>query len=139
MTKAPKPTGYSDEDLAQINQRLDEADEKRDEAIKKARDDHKRALKVITAEAKAVNVLMGPLKIARKVRKLEEQIEETAGKVKEDEIEVFTDMLGQMSFLAPDDGETAGVAAARKRAADIAETTAREQVEGAKALEELVH
>lgn len=132
MSKEQKRNGYSDEDLAQINQKLDEADEKRDEAVKKARENYKRTIKVIEAEAKAVNVLMGPLKAARKIQKLERQIEATTGNVKEDEIEVFTDMLGQMSFLPPaDHGETPGEVAARQRKEAIAEATARGQAEGA--------
>ena len=100
-SKAPKPTGYSDEDLSQINQRLDEAEKKRDEAIQKAKDAYKRTVKVIEAEAKQVGVLMRPLKAARKVQRLEREIEAATARVKDDEIEVFTDMLGQMSFLPP--------------------------------------
>lgn len=134
MSKAPKPTGYSDEDLSQINQRLDEAEKKRDEAIQKAKDAYKRTVKMIEAEAKQVGVLMRPLKAARKVQRLEREIEAATNRVKDDEIEVFTDMLGQMSFLPPAKDETPGEIAARKRAEKIAETTAREQAEGADVL-----
>lgn len=137
MTKVPKPTGYSDDDLAQINQRLDEAEEKRDEAIKKAKDTYKRTVKVIEAEAKGLNILMRPLKAARKVQRLEREIEAATGRVKDDEIEVFTDMLGQMSFLPPTDGESAGEVAAKKRAERIAKVTAEEQAQGAAVLDEM--
>ncbi len=137
MPKEQKRNGYSDEDLAQIVERMDGAEETRDAAIKAAKDDYKREIKKIEAEAKAVNVLLGPLKVARKVQKLERQIEAATEKVKEDEIEVFTDMLGQMSFLPPEGDESPGEVAARNRRAEIAEVTEQEQAEGAAVLEEL--
>jgi hypothetical protein len=137
VSKTPKATGYTDEDLAQVNQRLDDAEKKRDDAILKAKDAYKRTIKVIEAEAKQVNILMRPLKAARKVQRLEREIEAATARVKDDEIEVFTDMLGQMSFLPPTGDETPGEAAARKRSEKIAETTASEQIEGAAVLDGL--
>lgn len=142
MAKSKRPpeqkrNGYSDEDLAQINERLDAAEEKRDGAVRSAKDAFKREVKVIEAEAKSVNILVGALKIARKVRGIEATLSAEIAKIKRDEIEVFHDMYGQMSFLKPADGETAAQAAARKHADDVAEVTEREQADGEAVLDEL--
>ena len=140
MAKKPelKRNGYSDEDLDQIVQRIEEAKDIEADEKSAASDKRKRAIKIIEAEAKNVGVLIPSLRKLIKVRTLQRKIKAEVDGVPKDEIEVFSDMQGQLTFLRPvNDGETDAQVAARERIAQIARISEAEQEEGAAVLDEL--
>lgn len=138
MTKTveQKRTGYDDDDLRQIAERKQAALAKRDDTIRAARDTYKREIKVIEAEAKAVNVQPGPLKVAEAIVAAQAKVQAEVDRVKADEVELVRDMV---SVLAPFDDTPLGAAAAAfaaREAAD-AEREAQEQALGERVLAEL--
>lgn len=141
MAKHPpeqKRNGYDDSDLHQIVERIDEAKATERDEKKAASDKRKRAIKIIEAEAKNVGVPLASLRKLIKVRELQAKLKAEVDKLPEDEIEVFADMEGQLSFLRPVTiDETPGQVAARQRIAEIAAINELEQAEGEKALAEL--
>lgn len=130
--------GFDDDDLRQIVERIDEAKATERDEKKAASDKRKRAIKIIEAEAKNVGVPLASLRKLIKVRDLEAKLKAEVEGLPEDEIEVFADMEGQLSFLRPINAdETPGQVAARQRIADLAAINEVEQAEGEKALAEL--
>jgi hypothetical protein len=133
-----KRNSWSDEDLEQLVQRRDEAMQEERDAKEAASDKRKRAIKIIEAEAKNVGVPLKSFRKLVKVRDLEAKLKAEVETLPEDEIEVFADMQGQLSFLKPVKiGETAAQVAARLRTDEIARITEQEQAEGEAALAEL--
>jgi hypothetical protein len=132
-----KANGASDEDLKKINERLDAAATERDEAIQLAKDKHKRAVKIIEAEAKQVGVLVGPLKQARKVLALQEKLQAEADKIKGDEVELVEDMLKVLGGFADTPLGSAAIAAVDARKDELAKINEQEQAAGEAALAEL--
>jgi hypothetical protein len=135
--------GYDDDDLRQILEEIEGfEDEKlsvRAEAAGKCSQISKR---IANAKKTATNlgIPKASLNALLKMRKLERQMQDVAGGVPEDEVEVFEDMTGQFSFLAPDTpDETAAQVAARKRSAAVEANEDAEQEEGAAVLEGAVH
>lgn len=131
---------YDDEDLKQIVERIEAAHQKKQDAVDLASSDCKRTIKVIEAEAKNVGIPIKLLKKSLRIRKLEQKIADEVDGVSAVDIEVFTDMQGQMSFLKPVDehpGDTPAQVAARRKMAEDAEREAEEQVAGEEALNRL--
>lgn len=91
--------------------------------------------------AKALGIPTKSFKAMLKVRKLERKLEEVAADVPEDEIELFADMTGQFSWLAPEPGDKkpapAATRAAKKASAKAKANQEREQEEGAAVLDGL--
>ena len=131
---------YSDEDLAQIIERIEAAKEKEADTKATAAADRKRTIKVIEAEAKNVGIPLKSLRKTLKVRALQQKIEAEVEGVPDNEIEVFYDMQGQSSWLEPADGSAAKSdvqVAAQRRIAAIQRITDEEAAAGAKVLDEL--
>jgi hypothetical protein len=136
--KEQRRNGFDDDDLAQVVERIDAAKETEREEKQAASDKRKRAIKIIEAEAKNVGIPLASLRRLIKVRDLQTKLKAEVGKLPEDELEVFSDMEGQLSFLRPVSVlETPGMVAVRLRQAEIAAVTEAEQAEGEKALAEL--
>jgi hypothetical protein len=79
-----------------------------------------------------------PLNALLKTRKLEKKLKDVAEGVDEDEVEIFEDMTGQLSFLKPanDDKSPAQVAASQRRQ-EADEKEERECAEGEEVLNRL--
>lgn len=142
MTKAKpagqKHQGYDDDDLRQVVERIDAAKETERTEKQAAADKRKRAIKIIETEAQNVGIPLKSLRKLIKVRTLEAKLQAEVDGLPEDEIEIFADMEGQLSFLRPVNAdETPGQVAARKRIAEIAAINEVEQAEGERALAEL--
>lgn len=131
---------FDDSDLAQVIERIEAAKAKEADTKATAAADRKRTIKVIEAEAKNVGIPLKSLRKTLKVRALQQKIEAEVQGVPDNEIELFFDMQGQSSWLAPDEGhptESDAQIAARRRIAEIQKVTDVEQAEGAAALDEL--
>lgn len=91
--------------------------------------------------AKNLGIPLSSLGALLKTRKLERQIADIAEGVPDEEVEIFEDMTGQFSFLAPAEDapeeQTAAQVAAAQRKAKAAANEAAEQEEGAKVISEL--
>jgi uncharacterized protein (UPF0335 family) len=130
--------GYSDEDLAQLVERREAAQQAAKDEKDAAAAKLKRQLKMIDAEAKSVGVAIKPFHKICRVRKLEKELAAEVETVGATDIELFADMHGQMSFLKPEKpGDTATDVAIRRAREQSAEDKAKEQAEGAAALNEL--
>jgi uncharacterized protein (UPF0335 family) len=147
-TKRPpeqKKNAYEDSDFQQI---LDEIEELEAEkvtiraeaagkcsAIAKKIENAKKTGKNLGIPTKTLSTVL-------KARRLERQLKDLADGVPEDEVELYLDAIGQFSWLKPEEGDepvlSAAETAAKKRAAEVAEVTEREQAEGEAVLDELV-
>lgn len=152
--RPPQSNSYDDDDMKALLDVLDEKDAEALEIMASAMGKVAGIRKWQKAEIKRakddLGIPTGVLKPLRKMRALEKQMRKVADEVADDLVEVFEDAVGQFSFFAPnDDGvhpasgaavnaeETAAQAAARQRAAAVAEVTEREQAEGEAVLDEL--
>lgn len=145
MTKEQKANGYADEDMRTVLSELDEMDEEAEQVMASARGKvsaiRKRQKNRIKIADKELKIPPALVRAVRKQRKLERQLQDVADDMPEDLVELYLDASNQFSFLAPeaDEPETVTPAerAARKRAAQIAETTASELAEADAVLEEM--
>lgn len=103
-------------------------------------------IKNTKATAKALGIPLSVLGASLKARKLERQLQALADNIPEDLIEVWEDAAGQFSMFKLDDGEKdeepeapPAKKAARKAKSKAQANQEREQEDGAKVLDELVH
>ncbi len=144
--RPPQSNSYDDDDMKALLDVLDEKDAEALEIMASAMGKVAGIRKWQKAEIKRakddLGIPTGVLKPLRKMRALEKQMRKVADEVAEDLVEVFEDAVGQFSFLAPADAETAependAARAAAQRKAEVAEVTEREQAEGEAVLDEL--
>lgn len=144
-TKRPpeqKKNAYEDSDFQQILDEIEDLEAQkvtiraeaagRCSALAKKIEDAKKTGKNLGIPTKILSTTL-------KTRALERQIKALADAVPEDQVELFLDAIGQFSFLKPEKGQTAALAAAGEAATKAAEHHKAEQEEGARVLEDLVH
>lgn len=128
----------SDEDVLAIVEEIEQAYATESEAKAEASKNRKREVQAAENRGKSLGILPESLKAVLAVRKLQKQIEARVDKLPPNQVEVFEDYLGQLSFLKPAaKDEAPAKVAARRTKKRIQETTAAEQEEGAKVLDEL--
>jgi hypothetical protein len=140
--KAPKKNGYEDSDLKQILDEIEEFEDQKVSIRAKAAGECGGISKKIgntKGRAKELNIPLAALNALLKTRKLERQMDAIAHQVPDDYVEIFDDMTGQFSMFSPDEGESPAAAAAQRRKTEAQENQEREQEEGAKILDGLVH
>lgn len=137
-TAEQKRNGFDAEDAEQIMQRYRDLKAEKADGQRAVTEKYKRGMTVLITEAKNVGMLERSLRKMFKVDDLQHQIQAAVNSVPENEIEVFADLAGQLSFLKPEKaGETDAQIAARNRIADIQKVTDEEQAAGAEALDSL--
>ncbi|MGV8950104.1 MAG: hypothetical protein ACOH2M_03300 [Cypionkella sp.] len=141
MTSKPaeqRPNGFDAQDAEQIMQRYRDLKIEKQDGQRLASEKYKRGMTVLITEAKNVGMLERSLRKMFKVDDLQHQIQAAVNSVPENEIEVFADLAGQLSFLKPEKaGESDAQIAARNRIAEIQKVTDEEQQAGADALANL--
>jgi hypothetical protein len=138
MTTEFLKNSASDEDVQAIVEEIEQAFATETAAKAEASKNRKREVQAAENRAKSLGILPESLKTTLAVRKLQAQIEARVGKLPPNQIEVFEDYIGQLSFLKPEaEGDTPAKTAAKKAKKRIAETTASEQKEGAKVLDQV--
>lgn len=130
-----RKNSYEEDDLAAVVSQIEEREAAIKSIMAKAMNDAKQERKKIAdlkKEAKdSLGIPLGPLGALLKTRKLEREIAAIAEGVADDLVEVFEDMTGQLSFLAPTDGaKSPSQVAAKRRSTAAEENEAREQQEG---------
>lgn len=148
MTKAkpssPAANGYDDEDMRQVIQEIEDADDEAETIMATARGKvsgirtrQKNRIKIAKQE---LRIPSDVLRAVLKQRKLERKLKLLAESVSDDMAEVYVDASGQFSLFKPEDGGTAkpaAQAAAEERQAEAAAREAQEQADGEAALAEL--
>lgn len=141
----PKSNTYDDDDFRQVLSEMEEMDDEAETIMASARGKvqsiRKRQKNRIKIAKQELQIPSDVLRAILKQRKLEIKLQRLTEDVSDDMIEVFDDAAGQFSLFATGEDEPEAVspaqAAARKRKAEIAEVTAKEQADGAAALNEL--
>jgi hypothetical protein len=141
---APAKNGYDDDDMRQVIQEIEDADDEAETIMASARG---KVSGIRTRQKNRIKIAKQELQIPSDVlravlnqRKLERKLKMLAESISEDMAEVYVDASGQFSLFRPDEGEPAkpaAQAAAEERQADVAAREAAEQAEGEKALSEL--
>ena len=132
---------FEDEDLKRVVEEHEADDERIEEIMasargkaSKIREEQKRRKKMARIELRIPTPLFDAIV---KDRKLDKQKKRNAESIPDDMLELFSDSIGQLSFLKPQHGETASQAAAREVLAQAQEAHEAEQSEGQAALDEL--
>lgn len=138
----PARNGYDDDDLKAIIYDIEGFIDEKASVMGAAMEKCSRLSKKIAdakKTAKSLNIPTAPLNALLKTRKLQRKLDEIAKDIDEDYVEVFEDMVGQLSWLAPVEDEppveTKAKTAASRRQKSIDATTKAEIAEGEKVLE----
>lgn len=132
-----KKAGYDDDDLRQINERIDAALETERDEKKVSSDKRKRAVKMAEAEAKSLGIDVAALRKARRLTALQKAIEDETASVKDNAIELVGDMVSVISEWGDTPLGAFVEDAIEKRLDAAAENAEAEQAEGAAVLDEL--
>lgn len=135
---------YEEADLKSVVDEIEAFEAKKEEIMAAARGECGGIAKKIKDLKKRANselmIPRGPLNALLKTRKLEKKLKDVADNVDEDDIEVFEDMTGQLSFLKPandDAAKSPAQKAAGKRSEEVDEKQKREHQEGTEVLDSL--
>lgn len=143
MTEQRK-NSYDEDDLAAVVEQIEGHEATIRTIMAKAMNEaaqYRRKIGDIKKEAKDhLGIPPKPLNALLKTRKHERKILDVADDVPDDFVEIFEDMVGQLSFLAPEkDGQSPAQVAAQKRRTAAEENEAREQEEGSELIDGLVN